>query len=170
MPIMKKKLPKWTTRLLVIGGAAFALWFFSRIVMEVVDVQYTMNAISNLKAFGKPLAEYQKEHGKFPQASTMEELQEILDIHGYPFKKSNPPLHEIQYSPAVTQERPYLCYWESNKKWGIFNFLLRKHKRHQTVLMWEDFTVVWSLQKLDECIKTERKYLARQKEHRYKKK
>lgn len=138
--------------------------------MQLVDIQYTMNAIWNVKAFGPPLDAYKKQHGEFPQASTLAELQEILAFYDFPFKKSNPPLCEIQYSPAVTQERPYLCYWESNEKWGIFRFLLPKHRRHQLLLMWEDFSVYTSYIELDEFIKKHREYLVWQEEHRYRKK
>ncbi len=167
---MQKKSVKWIIRILVIVATLLVLCFLSRIVMEVVDTQYRMNAIGNVQAFVFPLSEYQKERGEFPQVSTMAELQEILEIHDFPFKKSNPPLHEIQYNSTVTQERPYLCYWESDERWGVFQFLLPKYHRHAVLLMWEDFSVVTSYEELDEFIKSYRKYRIWLEENRYKKK
>ncbi|MCQ2396999.1 MAG: hypothetical protein MJ106_04820 [Lentisphaeria bacterium] len=158
-------------RFLIFVGFALALVFLvvsSRVAIQLVDIQYTMNAFWNLRPFQKALFEYHKQHGEFPKASSLEELQEVLDIHDYPFKRSNPPLHEIKYFPAPTPERPYLCYWESSEKWGVFRYLLPKHLRHQVLLVWEDCTAHNSYRPLEEFVKSHREYLVRQEEHRYK--
>ena len=99
------------------------------------------------------------ENGFFPEASTMEELLTVLQIEDSDFKKSNPPLRQIKYNHKITEEAPYLCFWESNEKWGIFRFLRKEYKRHELMLMWEDGSIRSTWMNLEQAIKSREKEL-----------
>ena len=144
---------KRITLFLLLGALSIFLVIFARAALEVIDIQYTMNAIWNLRIVGRALASYKQKNGFFPEASTMEELLSVLQITDSNFKKSNPPLSQIKYNHDITEEAPYLCFWESNEKWGVFRFLRKKYKRHELMLMWEDGTVRSTWKSLEKAIK-----------------
>ena len=144
---------RWLTFSLILGALAIFLPILARTAIEVVDIQYTMNAIWNLKIVGKALVSYKQDNGVFPEASTMEELLKVLQIADSDFKKSNPPLSKFKYNHTITQESPYLCIWELNEKWGIFRFLREKNRRHELMLMWEDGSIRSTWKNLEQAIK-----------------
>ena len=149
----KPKYRKWLKLSLILGVLAIFLPIFARAALQVIDIQYTMNAIWNLKIVGKALVSYKQDNGVFPEASTMEELLKVLQIADSDFKKSNPPLSQFKYNHTITQESPYLCFWESNEKWGIFRFLREKNRRHELMLMWEDGSIRSTWKNLEQAIK-----------------
>ncbi len=102
----KPKYRKWLKLSLILGVLAIFLPIFARAALQVIDIQYTMNAIWNLKIVGKALVSYKQDNGVFPEASTMEELLKVLQIADSDFKKSNPPLSKFKYNHTITQESP----------------------------------------------------------------
>ena len=150
---------KWLTYSLILGTLAVFLPIFARSALEVIDIQYTMNALWNLRIVGKALVSYKQKNGFFPEASTMEELLTVLQIEDSDFKKSNPPLRQIKYNHDITEEAPYLCIWESNEKWGIFRFLRKKYKRHELMLVWEDGSMLSTWMNLEQAIESREKEL-----------
>ncbi len=154
---------RWLTFSLILGALAIFLPILARTAIEVVDIQYTMNAIWNLRIVGRALVSYKQKNGFFPEASTMEELLTVLRIADSDFKKSNPPLRQIRYNRDITEDAPYLCFWESNKKWGIFRFLRNKNKRHELMLMWEDGSIRWTSMSLEHAIKDRERELELQR-------
>ncbi len=144
---------RWLELSLFLGVLAIFLSIFAKAALEVIDIQYTMNAIWNLRIVGRALTSYKQKNGFFPEASTMEELLTVLQITDSDFKKSNPPLRQIKYNHDITQESPYLCFWESNEKWGIFRFMRKKYRRHELLLMWEDGTIRSTWKNLEQAIK-----------------
>ncbi len=155
LPNMKqqRKYIRWIKTFLLLGVLSIFLCLFAKAALEVIDVQYTMNAIWNLRIVGKALASYKQDNGVFPEASTMEELLKVLQIADSDFKKSNPPLSQFKYNYTITQEAPYLCIWESNKKWGVFRFMRAEYRRHELMLMWEDGSVHNTWKTLVQAIK-----------------
>ncbi len=155
LPNMKqpRKYIRWIKAFLLLGVLSIFLCLFAKAALEVIDVQYTMNAIWNLHIVGKALVSYKQKNGFFPEASTMEELLKVLQIADADFKKSNPPLSQIKYNHTITQESPYLCIWESNKKWGVFRFMRAEYRRHELMLMWEDGSVHNTWKSLEQAIK-----------------
>ena len=149
----QSKCLRWLMLSLILGALAIFLSIFAKSVLEIIDIQYTMKAIWNLRIVGRALVSYKQKNGFFPEASTMEELLTVLQITDSDFKKSNPPLRQIKYNHDITQESPYLCIWESNEKWGIFRFMRKKYKRHELMLMWEDGTVRSTWKSLEQAIK-----------------
>ena len=119
---MQKSIANKIKAILILGVLSILLYLFAKAALEVIDVQYTMNAIWNLRIVGKALVSYKQDNGVFPEASTMEELLKVLQITDSGFKKSNPPLSQFKYNHTITKEAPYLCIWESNEKWGLFRF------------------------------------------------
>ena len=150
---MQKSIANKLKVILILVVLSIILHQFAKVALEVIDVQYTMNAIWNLRIVGKALVSYKQDNGVFPEASTMKELLEVLQITDSDFKKSNPPLSQIKYNRTLTPESPYLCIWESNEKWGVFRFLRAKYKRHELMLMWEDGTINSTWKTLDKAIK-----------------
>ena len=163
--INKHKYFKWIKLILFLGVLSFFLHQFAKAAIEVVDVQYTMNAIWNLRIVGRALVSYKKDNGVFPEAATMEELLKVLQIADSDFKESNPPLSQFKYNYAITQESPYLCLWESNEKWGLFRFLRKEYKRHELMLMWEDGSVRSTWKTLEQAIKDRESELEQQNKH-----
>ena len=159
----KHKYLKWIKLILILGVLSIILHQFAKASIEVLDVQYTMNALWNLKIVGKALVSYKQDNGVFPEAATMEELLAVLQIADSDFKKSNPPLSQIKYNHTLTQEAPYLCIWESNKKWGILRFLRTECRRHELMLMWEDGSLCSTWQTLDKAIKDRESTLEQQR-------
>ena len=149
---------------LLFGVLSFFLHLFAKAALEVIDVQYTMNAIWNLRIVGRALVSYKQTNGFYPEASTMEELLTVLQLKDSDFKNSNPPLRQIKYNHDITEGAPYLCFWESNEKWGIFRFLRKKYKRHELMLMWEDGSVRSTWMNLEQAI------MSREKELEYERK
>ena len=150
---MQKSIANKLKVILILVVLSIILHQFAKVALEVIDVQYTMNAIWNLRIVGKALVSYKQDNGVFPEASTMKELLEVLQITDSDFKKSNPPLSQIKYNRTLTPESPYLCIWESNEKWGVFRFLRAEYKRHELMLMWEDGTINSTWKTLDKAIK-----------------
>ena len=161
----KPKYRKWLKLSLILGVLAIFLPIFARAALQVNDIQYTMNAIWNLKIVGKALVSYKQDNGVFPEASTMEELLKVLQIADSDFKRSNPPLSQIKYNHTLTQEAPYLCIWESNKKWGVFRFMRAEYRRHELMLMWEDGSVHNTWKTLEQAIKDRESELELQRNH-----
>ena len=151
--VTKHKYFKWIKIILILGVLSFVLHQFAKAALEVIDVQYTMNAMWNLRIVGKALVSYKQDNGVFPEASTMEELLKVLKIADSDFKKSNPPLRQIKYNHTITQEAPYLCFWESNEKWGVFRFIRAEYRRHELMLMWEDGSLRSTWKTLEQAIK-----------------
>ena len=163
--VTKHKYLKWIMAFLLFGVLSFFLHLFAKAALEVIDVQYTMNAIWNLRIVGRALVSYKQDNGVFPEAATMEELLKVLQIADADFKKSNPPLSQIKYNHTITQESPYLCIWESNEKWGVFRFLRKEYKRHELMLMWEDGSVRSTWKTLEQAIKDRESELEQQNKH-----
>ena len=159
----QSKCLRWLKLSLILGVLAIFLSIVAKAALEAINIQYTMNAIWNLRIVGRALVAYKQKNGFFPEASTMEELLTVLQIADSDFKKSNPPLRQIKYNHDITQESPYLCFWESNEKWGIFRFLREKHKRHELMLMWEDGSVRSTWMSLEQAIESREKELEHQK-------
>ncbi len=164
LPDMKKqhKYIRWIKAFLLFGVLSIFLYLFARAALEVVDVQYTMNAIWNLRIVGSALVSYKKDNGVFPEAATMEELLMVLQITDADFKTANPPLSQFKYNHTITQESPYLCIWESNEKWGVFRFMRAEYRRHELMLMWEDGSVHSTWKTLEQAIKGRESELALQ--------
>ena len=137
----QQKYFRWLMISLILGVLVIFLPIFARTALEVIDVQYTMNAIWNLRIVGRALVSYKQKNGFFPEASTMEELLTVLQITDSDFKKSNPTLRQFKFNHDITEEAPYLCIWESNEKWGIFRFLRTKYRRHELMMIWDDGSV-----------------------------
>ena len=154
---------RWLMISLILGVLVFFLHILARSALEVIDIQYTMNAVWNLRIVGRALVSYKQKNGFFPEASTMEELLTVLQITDSDFKKSNPPLRQFKYNHDITEDVPYLCFWESNEKWGIFRFLRTKDKRHQLMLMWDDGSVRWTWMSLEQEIKNRENELGHQR-------
>ena len=150
---------RWLKLSLILGTLAIFLPIFARAALEVIDIQYTMNAIWNLRIVGRALVSYKQKNGFFPEASTMEELLTVLQLKNSDFKNSNPPLMQIKYNHDITEDAPYLCFWESNEKWGIFRFLRKKYKRHELMLMWEDGSILSTWMNLEQAIESREKEL-----------
>ncbi len=157
---------RWLKLSLILGTLAIFLPIFARAALEVIDIQYTMNAIWNLRIVGRALVSYKQKNGFFPEASTMEELLTVLQLKNSDFKNSNPPLMQIKYNHDITEEAPYLCFWESNEKWGLFRFLRKKYKRHELMLMWEDGSVRSTWMTLEQAIKSREKELEYERKHK----
>ena len=157
---------RWLKLSMILGTLAIFLPIFARVALEVIDIQYTMNAIWNLRIVGRALVSYKQKNGFFPEASTMEELLTVLQITDSDFKKSNPPLRQFKYNHDITEGAPYLCFWESNEKWGIFRFLREKYKRHELMLMWEDGSVRSTWMTLEQAIKSREKELEYERKHK----
>ncbi|MBQ7178743.1 MAG: hypothetical protein IJS08_15110 [Victivallales bacterium] len=157
---------RWLKLSLILGTLAVFLHIFARATLEVIDIQYTMNAIWNLRIVGTALVSYKQKNGFFPEVSTMEELLTVLQLKDSDFKNSKPPLRQIKYNYDITESAPYLCFWESNEKWGIFRFLRKKYKRHELILMWEDGSVRRTWMTLEQAIKSREKELAYERKHK----
>ena len=157
---------RWLKLSLILGTLAIFLPIFARVALEVIDIQYTMNAIWNLRIVGRALVSYKQKNGFYPEASTMEELLTVLQLKDSDFKNSNPPLRQIKYNHDITERAPYLCFWESNEKWGILRFLRKKTKRHELMLMWEDGSVRSTWMTLEQAIKSREKELEYERKHK----
>ncbi len=164
--VTKHKYFKWIKIILIIGVLSFVLHQFAKAALEVIDVQYTMNAMWNLRIVGKALVSYKQDNGVFPEVSTMEELLKVLQIANSDFKKCNPPLSQFKYNHTITQESPYLCIWESNEKWGVFRFMRAEYRRHELMLMWEDGSLRNTWGTLEQAIKDREAELELQSKNR----
>ena len=156
---MQKSIANKIKAILILVVLSIILHQFAKAAIEVIDVQYTMNALWNLRIVGKALVSYKQVNGVFPEAATMDELLEVLQITDSDFKRSNPPLNQIKYNCTITPEAPYLCIWESNEKWGVFRFLRSEYRRHELMLMWEDGTLNSTWKTLEQAIEDREAYL-----------
>lgn len=159
---MKTSLYKFLAIFLMTVFFIFMSYLVAKTAIEVINVQYTMNAIANLNIVGNALMKYKRENGAYPEASNMNELLTVLDIKDAAFKKSNPSLTQIQYKPELNALEPYLCIWESNEKWGLFRFLRSEYSRHELLLMWEDGNICCTHVQLDKMLKTQHEWKIKQ--------